>query len=128
MQEITYLKPVTIMRQLDHCVKAASKLSTYHNQVARVSDSRGFMSLQGSTISTLLCSIFLGDLERTHLLPLLYEQPHGHSMQASARCIPGITDLAQAAGACSHANRDDTGPSQSASTQQVLEVACSWAS
>ena len=57
------------------------------------------MFLQGSTISTLLCSIFLGDLERTHLLPLLSEQPHGHSMEASARCTPGITDLAQAAGA-----------------------------
>ena len=57
------------------------------------------MSPQGSTVSTLLCSIFLGDLERTHLLPLLSAQPRGHSIATSARCTPGMSDLAQAAGA-----------------------------
>ena len=87
------------------------------------------MSLQGSTVSTLLCSIFLGDLERTHLLPLLSEQLHGRSMQAPARCTPGITALAQAAGARSDA---DDGfymniPARSNATLQVLETACSWA-
>ena len=87
------------------------------------------MSLQGSTISTLLCSIFLGNLERTHLLPLLSEQPCGRFMEASARCTPGITDLAQAAGACSDA--DDgcymTFPARINVTLQVLRAACSWA-
>ena len=85
------------------------------------------MPLQGSTISTLLCSIFLGNLERTHLLPLLSEQPRGHCTEASARCTPGITDLAQAAGACSHAIDGCymTFPARLNAFLRLLEVACS---
>lgn len=56
--------------------------------------------MQGSTLSTLLCSIFLGHLEQTHLLPLLScKQTTTCSNGSSAASGPGLTDLAQAAGA-----------------------------
>ena len=52
--------------------------------------------VQGSTISTLLCSIFLGHLEQMHLLPLLSCQQAATSPKGSS--LPGLTALAQAAG------------------------------
>ena len=56
--------------------------------------------VQGSTLSTMLCSIFLGHLEQTHLLPLLScRQIVMCTNGSSAASGPGLTDLAQAAGA-----------------------------
>ena len=55
---------------------------------------------QGSTLSTMLCSIFLGHLEHTHLLPLLScKQKVTCTSASSAASGPGLTDLAKAAGA-----------------------------
>ena len=55
--------------------------------------------MQGSTLSTMLCSIFLGHLEQTHLLPLLScKQIIMCTNASSAASGPGLTDLAQAAG------------------------------
>ena len=106
-------------------MRQSCHLELYQDRVARLSESRSVMSLQGSTISTLLCSIFLGDLERTHLLPLLSEQPHGHCVEAATRCTPGITDLAQAAG-CTPSDANDGScisfPASPNVTLQVLEV------
>ena len=56
--------------------------------------------MQGSTLSTMLCSIFLGHLERTHLLPLLAcKQLVMCTNGSSATSGPGLTELAEAAGA-----------------------------
>ena len=59
--------------------------------------------MQGSTISTMLCSIFLGHLEQTHLLPLLTSWQAISCTNGSSASGPGLTDLAQAAGVSSHA-------------------------
>ena len=61
--------------------------------------------MQGSTLSTMLCSIFLGHLERTQLLPLLSSKQTTHSTNGSlAASGPGLTELAQAAGERNHAD------------------------
>ena len=58
--------------------------------------------MQGSTISTMLCSIFLGHLEQTHLLPLLNCKQAISCTNGSSASAPGLTDLAQAAGVRTH--------------------------
>ncbi len=61
--------------------------------------------VQGSTLSTLLCSLFLGSLEREHLHPLLPGRPPLPAAPAAASMAPTpcsstrFTDLALAAGA-----------------------------
>ena len=53
--------------------------------------------LQGSCISSLLCSLYLADMEKTHLLRLLPDLHPSASLSSSSG--PGLSDLGAAAGA-----------------------------
>ena len=57
------------------------------------------MALQGSTLSSLLCCIYLAHLETEHLLPLLPQAAwHSSCTSAASSVAPRLTDLALAAG------------------------------
>ena len=57
------------------------------------------VALQGSTLSSLLCCIYLAHLETEHLLPLLPQAAwHSSCTSAASSVAPRVTDLALAAG------------------------------
>ena len=65
------------------------------------------MALQGSTLSSLLCCIYLAHLETEHLLPLLPQAAwHSSCTSAASSVAPRVTDLALAAGEEQHCPRE----------------------
>ena len=58
----------------------------------------GVVCLQGSNLSSMLCSLYLAHVETEHLVPLLPNPLPNASLPATSSSSAGLTDLANHAG------------------------------